>query len=344
MKITERIDILAATGKAIKSDIEQNSLEDLLFKVENENPWFVKDFVLYALNNIVENYLDAEKLTEWASRSGVEEVLKPKVIGLIPAGNIPLVGLHDFLAVFLSGNIAKIKPSSKDQSLNNYFLDVLKSFDNSVTKYLFNVERLTDFDAVIATGSNNTHRYFEYYFGKYPNILRKNRTSVAVLSNRISDQELYSLADDVFMYFGLGCRSISKLYLPSGFSVERLLDHFRRYEWLINHNKFQNNYMYQKSVYLVNSVSHFDTNFVLLTENENLHSPIGTLYFENYIDNADLVKKLESIKDDCQIVLSNEPINGYRTIEMGFSQKTTLFDYADGIDTMAFLKTLNTSN
>ncbi|MBI1184388.1 acyl-CoA reductase [bacterium] len=338
MKQTDRIQLLAACGSAIKSDLENNALDELYFRCENENPWFVKPFVEFALRQVSTSFLNQSELENWVAPYAFNQ--NEKTVALVPAGNIPLVGLHDLLAVFVSGHKALVKPSSKDKVLLSYILQILSELEPSIAEHVQLNDRLQDFDAVIATGSNNTNRYFEYYFAKYPNILRRNRTSAAIIPNDTAEESLDALCDDIALYFGLGCRSVAKLYMQEGFAIERLLEKMERYSWMGDHHKFHNNYMYQKSVYLVNSISHFDTGTLLLRENDALHSPVSTLYFEYFSDKNALAAMLEKWRDDLQVVVGNFEKTVENSVQYGFSQQTTLRDYADGIDTLAFLSGL----
>lgn len=340
MNLEDRIKILAAAGKAINNDLQANRLDDLFYKVANENPWFIKEYVTKALKNAAENYLSLEKLNDWASQYKI--VSKSKIIGLIPAGNIPLVGLHDLICVFISGNISYIKPSSKDSSLLHYIVNTILELEPKAREYIQFVDRLEKFDAVIATGSNNTHRYFEHYFGKYPSVLRRNRTSVGIISKNTSEFELRNLCDDIYEYFGLGCRSVAKLFIEEGFDITKLLDQTKDYEWLGNQNKFYNNYMYNKSVYLVNRVSHFDTGFSLFKEDEGFHSPISVTFFEYFKSIESVNAKLIELDENLQIVVGNNDFDlDLKLVPFGGGQKAGLKDYADNIDVMDFLLQLD---
>jgi hypothetical protein len=339
MNVNERIELLAAAGSLIESDLKQNRLNDLILKAENENPWFIKSFVAEALQNLVSNFLNKQKLIDWTKGYDFGDDLKS--VGIVAAGNIPLVGVHDLLSVFVSGNKTLLKLSAKDAALMNYVISSMAEIDPSISQRIEIVDRLKGFDAVIATGSDNTNRYFEQYFGKYPNLLRKNRTSVAVVENSITDKQLKLLVKDIYNYFGLGCRSISKVYLEDGFEKERLFSACSEFEWLQNHYKFQNNYTYQKSIYLVNKVSHFDTGFSIFREETALHSPIAVTFFEKFDSWADLNFQIEALQEQIQIVISDTDRNmQLPVIQYGNSQNTGLFDYADGKNTLDFLAKL----
>jgi hypothetical protein len=253
------------------------------------------------------------------------------------AGNIPLVGFHDLLCVLISGHMAQIKLSSKDSKLPSYIIKHLLWLEPGFEKNISVTEgKLHDFDAVIATGSDNSARYFHQYFGKYPNIIRKNRTSVAVLSGNESTQELSQLGEDVFSYFGLGCRNVSKIYAPVGYDFTLLLDAWQGFHDIIHHHKYSNNYDYQKSILLVNRLPFLDNGFVLLQENERLVSPISVVYTESYTTPKNLHEKLSAIREKIQCITGN----GDSFIPFGQAQYPSLGDYADQIDTLKFLSEL----
>lgn len=339
MNIAERIEVLSALGQSIKSDIKANRIDALLDLANQQNPWFVPEFSLSAMQAVAEHFLDAAKLKAWLAKYKLAQSFTDKNVGLVQAGNIPLVGFHDLLSIFISGHRAHYKPSSKDEVLQEYVLNELFAIEPKLSERFKNSQQLKEIDAVIATGSNNTNRYFEAYFKKYPSILRKNRTSVAMLDGSESEDELSALADDIFQYFGLGCRNVSKVLIPEDFEIERLLKSFEKYSWLGNHSKWDNNYTYQKSVYLVNKLSHFDTGFVLMAENSDLFAPLGMLYCQRYNDFNEVQAYLESRRGDLQVVVSKGEMD-FKTVPMGQSQRPTLTDYADNIDTLEFLKNL----
>jgi hypothetical protein len=253
------------------------------------------------------------------------------------AGNIPLVGFHDFLCALISGNNVQIKLSSKDSKLIKYLVGYIERIEPSFQGRITFKERLEGFDAIIATGSDNSARYFEYYFGKYPNIIRKNRTSCAILTDAESDQEIANLGIDIFSYFGLGCRNVSKLYVPTDYDFINLLSRLESFKEIIHHHKYCNNYDYQKSILLVNGVQHLDNGFLLLQENEKLVSPISVLYYERYVDESDLRNKLKVNAEKIQCIVGKvKPAE----IPFGQAQYPNVWDYADQIDTLKFLSEL----
>jgi len=276
--------------------------------------------------------LRSEKLMEWLSRYATTEGGTAKKVGIICAGNLPLVGLHDVLCVLLSGHIAYIKLSADDQLLMPALLKLLVRMDESLAEQLVYAEgRMNDMQAVIATGSNNTSRYFEQYFGHLPHIIRKSRTSVAILSGNESDEELNALGRDIFDYFGLGCRNVSKVYLPEGYDMNRLFNALYPYHEIVNHHKYANNYDYNKAVWLLNAEKLLDNGFILLKEDKSLASPTGSLYYEYYSSIAEIRASIASRADEIQCIVS------HADIAFGCSQQPALWDYADGVDTLAFL-------
>jgi hypothetical protein len=260
-------------------------------------------------------------------------------VGLILAGNIPMVGFHDVLCVLITGNVALIKASSQDARLIKYVLEMLIEIESSFKDQYYFVERLENFEAIIATGSNNTSRYFEYYFGKVPHIIRKNRNSVALLTGNETKEQLSELGHDIFDYYGLGCRNVSKLMVPKGYNFNFFFESIETYQPIINHHKYNNNYDYNKSIYLVNSDKHFDNGFLLLKEDERLASPLAVLFYE-YYDNLDSAQKLlEEQSDKIQCIVSTAPLQVQnQVVDFGKSQQPDLWDYADNIDTIEFLQ------
>ncbi|MBI3135111.1 MAG: acyl-CoA reductase [Bacteroidetes bacterium] len=312
------------------SKAEYQEFSALMDKVHIHNGWFTKSAVQTAFKGIAA-WLTEENLHNWVKSYNIREV-KPKRIAIIMAGNIPLVGFHDFLSVFLSGHKAIIKLSSGDQHLFKALVHYLAVIDSRITDLIEIKERfLGDFDAVIATGSDNSSNYFESYFGKYPHIIRKNRTSVAVIDGSETKEELTELGKDIFTYFGLGCRNVSQLWIPMDFDLNRFFEAIYEYNPIIHHNKYGNNYDYNKAVYLMNKANLLDNGFLLLKEDFALSSPLGMLHYVRYQDSIDAEHFLQDNKDKIQVIV------GKNYIPFGMSQKPGLADYADGVDTMRFL-------
>lgn len=328
-----RINAFSLLGQTLKN-INDDEFQTLAEQAARENPWFTKENVRMAMDGIIQ-LLQKERLERWVSSYSLRD--QSKKIALVLAGNIPLVGFHDLLSVLISGNNALIKPSSKDSVLLKYILQKLYDIEPVFRDKVEFAEQLKNFDAVIATGSDNSARYFDYYFGKYPNIIRKNRTSVAILRGNESEDDLAALAIDVFSYFGLGCRNISKLLVPAGYTFDKLFSTWEVYQPIIHHHKYCNNYDYQKSIMLVNQIPFLDNGFVMLHETTKMVSPISVVYYEQYKDEADLSNKLTEAEDKIQCIVGN----GTRAaIPFGKAQYPELWDYADGVDTLKFLTNL----
>lgn len=329
MNLQQRIDLLIRLGKYILENNEtwKQAKQD----AERQNSWFTPEFTDLASVNITNQFLLAEKLQAFAHAYLLTDATTlPKTVGLVMAGNIPLVGFHDWMCIFLSGHKAFIKSSSKDEVLMKHLLDQLISWNPDVFDQSVFGGILKGSDAYIATGSNNSARYFEYYFNKYPNIIRRNRTSVAILNGNESKDDLKRLSDDIHLYFGLGCRNVTKIYVPAGYDFVALLSSFKKYEYFIDHHKYKNNYDYQLAIHLLNHKYYMTNGTLLLSENSSIFSPISQLNYEFYTDQETLKKSLEE-NHDIQCIV------GEGLLPFGNSQYPSLTDYADGIDTMKFL-------
>lgn len=301
---------------------------------QHYNGWFTKENCLHAFQEWG-NILSKQNITTWLENYDLNSN-NEKIVALIMAGNIPLVGFHDLLSVLITGNKALVKLSSSDQRLIPLLVSYLKFIEPYFEdRVIFTKEKLANYDAVIATGSNNTARYFEYYFSKKPNIIRKNRNSVAVLTGKESKEQLYALGEDIFRYFGLGCRSVSKIFIPVNYNIDKFFKAIFGYNAIVNHNKYANNYDYNKAVYLMSAFKILDNGFLILKKDDSYSSPIASLFYEEYQDVNALKKKLESEKDKIQCIVSNGFTNG--EISFGHTQKPALSDYADGVDTVEFL-------
>lgn len=330
------VEILVKLGRRLK---QSGKIQEKIAAAERKNPWFVKQFVQNAFDTVCHEMLNEEKLQQWRSEYNLKEV--KRTIGLIFAGNIPLVGFHDFLCGYVACAKMKIKLSSKDDELFPAVLAELFSIDTSAKTRIQLVDKLENFNAVIATGSNNTNRYFEYYFRDYPKILRHNRNSVAVLSGSETAEELEKLSDDIFLYFGLGCRNVSKIFIPKGYDVTSLFPHFeKKYKWLHSHSKYMNNYDYHRTILLLNKTPHYANEFVMLAENYSIASSIATLHYEYWHDMNLLTTSLKSHSSEIQCVVANEELNlppSIQQVKFGQAQRPQLRDYADGMDIIKFL-------
>ncbi len=318
-----------------ESENQDMALVEAISKAEQHNGWFTKENILFALEQWA-NLLTKDQLESWLSKYEIKPLDEPKTVGIVMAGNIPLVGFHDFLCVLLSGNRVMVKLSSNDKILLPFLADFLIKVNPELAHRIQFVEgKMENFDAVIATGSNNTGRYFEYYFGKKPNIIRKNRNSVAILTGEESKDELEALGEDIFRYYGLGCRNVSKLYVPKGYDFEPFFNAMYAYKDIIHQHKYANNYDYNKAVYLMSEFQLFDNGFLVLKEEEALASPISVLFYSQYGSEEELRKILDRVKEDIQCLVTATGTGS--EVKFGETQKPRLDDYADGVDTMAFL-------
>ncbi len=333
MNLDQRIhSFLLLAGKLKTLDPDRRQM--LYSKARTHNPWFTGENIDLAFEGLF-RYLDKDKLEKWL-KAYPERSGKPKVIGVVMAGNIPMVGIHDFLAVLISGHRLQAKLSARDEVLIRFITDLLFEIEPAFRDYIRFVDRLKNYDAVIATGSDNTSRYFEYYFSKVPHIIRKNRTSAGLLSGEEQPEDLERLADDIFQYFGMGCRSVSKIYLPADMDPVDIKTGFNKYKSLIDHHKYANNYFYNRSVFLVNRTPHIDTGFLLMEENSGLVSPLSVLYYEHYSDRQDLETRLAAYAGKIQcLVAKDQWYPG--SLEFGKAQQPEVWEYADHIDTMDFL-------
>ena len=339
LNTTQIINAFAALGNYMLDPDEQ--LTAIIDTEHQYNPWFTPANVNKAVAAIGRS-LNTADLTTWLNKYDLTKTSNKK-IGLILAGNIPMVGFHDVLCVLVSGNFAMIKASTQDSRLIRHILQKLTEIEPAFTNSYNFVDRLENFDAVIATGSNNTSRYFEYYFSKVPHIIRKNRNSLAVLTGNETEEQLYELGHDIFDHFGLGCRNVSKVLVPKAYDFVPFFEAIQPYHPIISHNKYNNNYDYNKSIYLVNMLKHLDNGFLLVKEDSNWVSPLAVLYFEYYddIDQAQEIIIRES--DKLQCVVSAAPLQAdTQIVNFGMSQQPALWDYADGVDTMDFLSNVYT--
>lgn len=313
-----------------------DTFEEVIRNEHLHNPWFTERFVRLALEGIA-RMLQPETLRDWLKNYPGAGSQPPKKIGVVMAGNIPLVGFHDFLCVLLSGNRFVGKTSSKDDRLLRKVAELLIHLRPGLEEHiLFTDQYLKDVDAVIATGSDNTARYFEYYFRNTPHIIRKNRNGVAVLNGSENREDLRLLGQDVFTYFGLGCRNVTKLYVPENFDLTRIMEVWEPDDEIALHHKYQNNIEYHRAVYLMNSIPFLDNGGVLLKEDPGLSSPIGVVYYEKYSELERVLESLKINREQIQCTVSVDETVENR-VKPGQSQFPSPGDYADGIDTMQFL-------
>jgi len=329
----ERIDAFAALGDFLSGDSPE--LSGALRSATVQNPWYTEENTRKQLKAIAGN-LAADKLHAWLAP--YPDRNSDRSVGLVLAGNVPLVGFHDVLAVLLSGFRAQAKVSADDAGLTTFLLNVLQNIEPKFAKKIHCVDKLRDFDLVIATGSDNSSRYFEYYFGHKPHLIRRNRNSVAVLDGSEDRTALEALGEDIFAYFGMGCRSVSKLYFPKNYNLTVLFEALERYRSVRDHHKYANNYDYNKSVYLINGDRHFDNGFLLLKEDSRMASPLATVFYEDYENVAEIAQRLNAQSDKIQCLVSQSGIQtAVPTFSFGESQCPALSDYADGVNTLDFL-------
>ncbi len=329
MNLQYRIDLLVDLGEYILSG--NPAWAEAKEKASRENGWFIPEFVDLASNNIARQFLSRPVLEKWVSSYDIPaNTPQPKNVGVVMAGNIPLVGFHDFLSVFISGHNATIKTSSKDEKLIKHLVGKLAEWDEAVEECVSFADMLKGCDAYITTGSNNSAGHFEYYFGKWPHIIRRNRTSVAIVTGEETSEELAKLADDVYLYFGLGCRNVTKIYVPAGYDFVPLITAFKKYDFLADHHKYKNNYDYNLALHLLNKKYYMSNPSLLLVEESSLFSPISQLNYEFY-DNPDKLTDSLKVNKDLQCIV------GRGFVPFGQSQVPAIADYADGVDTLAFL-------
>ncbi len=348
MKLEQKIKILSKLGdifnslgnkepwKGYELGINQDEYKDfdeLVNRVHIYNGWFTEDSVRTSLLGL-STWLNEKDLEDWISKYNIENQ-KSKKVGVIMAGNIPLVGFHDFISVFLSGHKLVVKLSSDDEHLFKAVVKILALFDEEINNWIEIAEGpMKEFDAVIATGSDNSASHFESYFSKYPHVIRKNRTSVAILDGSESQDELKRLGTDIFQYFGLGCRNVSHIWIPKTYDLNKFFESIYDFNEVVNHNKYANNYDYNKAVHLMNQDDLLDNGFLLLKEDQQLQSPLGMLFYSRYDDIKEVEEYLKQNEDRIQAVV------GKNNIKFGDAQCPKLTDYADGVDTMSFLTSL----
>ncbi len=328
MNLEERISVLKLLNEYLQADLAP--LKTVKQKAFEKNKWFTNEFIDLSCKNISQHFLDAEKLRNWINHYHIDDNINPKTIGIVMAGNIPLVGFHDFLSVFITGHHQLIKLSEKDDIILAHLIEKMIEWNPKVSSVVRIAALLKDCDAYIATGSNNSVRYFNYYFGKYPSIIRNNKTSVAVLSGKESAEELALLADDVYTFFGLGCRNVTKILVPKDYDFVPLLNAFKKYDYFQDETKYKNNYDYNLALLIMNNKLYMTNGTIVLVENESPFSPVSVLHYEYYENGEKVFKELDQ-NENMQCIV------GQNHLPFGSSQTPGLFDYADGIDTMEFL-------
>jgi hypothetical protein len=343
MNINRRIQLISDIGEFLKNYLDENydnnndnklvEFKDVIIKAQSKNPWFTDANIKVNLTYWSKK-LTKHNLNKWLSKYNLNNTSR-KNIAIIMAGNIPLVGFHDFICVFLSGHNSIIKLSNNDNCIIPFLTDLMKLPSERI---VYSDSFLKDYDGVIATGSDNTSRYFDYYFKNKRSIIRKNRNSIAILNGEESDDDLKSLSQDIFTYFGLGCRNVSKLYVPKNYNFDLFFNSIFCYKELINNHKYANNYDYNKAIYLMSEYKFLDNGFFIVKEGNEMHSPISTINFE-YYDNVSILKEKINLEDDnIQCIVSNIEFKG--KVNFGETQNPSLNQYADNIDVMRFLLTI----
>ena len=339
MNQQQRTEAFVQLGKQLLEVAEnpQNSSWAAAFRqAKAKNGWFTQENISIALRGIA-RMLEPNKLEQWLNAYEIPE-RGTKKVGLIMAGNIPLVGFHDLLCVLASGNSAVVKMSSQDEVLPKQLIQTIHEISAELASRIeLSDRKLQGFTHIIATGSDNSARYFEYYFGKYPNTIRKNRNSIAIITGNETDDELRALGKDIFRYFGLGCRNVSKVYLSDTVEPKRLLEALEDWKPIGQHNKYFNNYEYHKAIFLVEKMAHFDNGFLLLREDANLGCPVGVLHYQTFGTIDQMKAEVEIRKDQIQCVVASDSLGFENSVPFGKAQSPELWDYADGVDTMAFL-------
>jgi len=330
MNLQNRIELLVK----LKDYLLENSEEwkEVKAQAYQKNGWFVPEFIDLAVHNIIEHFLQKEKLINWAKHYVIDDNIIAKNVGVVMAGNIPLVGFHDFLCVFITGHHQTIKLSGKDEVLLKHLVQKMYSWEVTIQNTISFATMLRGCDAYIATGSNNSAVYFDYYFGKYPSIIRRNRTSVAMLTGNENAEQLEKLADDIHLFFGLGCRNVTKIFVPEGYDFVPLLQSFHAYKYFADHHKYKNNYDYNLSIQIMNNRFYMSNEATLLVESDQSFSPISQLNYSFYKDRAAILANIKN-NNDIQCLPGVD-------IAFGQAQQPNLMDYADGIDTMQFLLSL----
>lgn len=343
MNINQRIEIICEIGKFLKNYLDEKydnikdhklgEFEKVIIKTQSINPWFTEENIKVNLTYWSEK-LTKTNLKQWLNKYDLNNNSR-KNIAIIMAGNIPLVGFHDFICVFLSGHNSIIKLSNSDNCIIPFLTDLMKLPSERI---VYSDSFLKDYDGVIATGSDNTSRYFDYYFKNKRSIIRKNRNSIAILNGEESDDDLKSLSQDIFTYFGLGCRNVSKLYVPKNYNFDLFFNSIFCYKELINNHKYANNYDYNKAIYLMSEYKFLDNGFFIVKEGNEMHSPISTINFEYYDNVSILREKINQEDDNIQCIVSNIEFKG--KVNFGETQNPSLNQYADNIDVMRFLLTI----
>lgn len=336
MNLEDRINVLDSLGSYLDT-AQDDEYQSCIRIAQQKNPWFTKENIHKALKNISSNFLKADQLTKWTEDYSIDNQHE-KTLALVLAGNIPAVGFHDIVCSFIANYTTQIKLSSKDDIIIPFLIKKINELDSRTIPYFTTVERLENFDYVIATGSNNTSLYFEQYFSKYPHIIRKNRHSIGIISPDFTDQDIIDLGHDIYDYYGLGCRNVSKLFIHESIEMNTVMELLHdEYKYVLQHTKYMNNYDYNYAIYLLNKDNFLMNGGIILKEDESLHSRIATVHFERYKDDSEVISKMENESEHIQCVVSKKQWQPFNSVLPGQGQSPTLWDYADGVDVMEFL-------
>ncbi len=339
MNLKDRIKALVELSKVLNKDNEELKANVLQSKLHNQ--WFTEENSWKMIEAIKTQFLAEDILEKWTAKYTIKDGNKIQKVGLVLAGNVPLVGWHDIMCCFVAGHTSLIKLSDKDKFLTPFFIKTLSEIDSRTSQYFEFIERLKDFDAVIATGSNNTSKYFEQYFGKYPHIIRANRNGVAVLTGNETDEEIKALGADIFEYFGLGCRNVSMCLVPRDLDWERYLNIWHEgYKLYAQHNKYKNNFDHNVSLFILNKTKYMISGSLIVKEDASIASRISSMHYQYYDSQEQLRAYLQENKDLIQCVVSSDEIKDIGTFRFGHAQQPKINDYADGVDTMEFLSNL----
>lgn len=323
------IALISSLKEYFSSSTNKEKIELFVDKSMQENPWFTKELINFSMNAIEEQFLDVHKWIEFFELEGDSELVEPKNVGLVLPGNLPAVGLHDVLMVLASGNFCLVKLSSQDKFLMTMYIQAIQE----VSEYSIEiVDKITSVDRVIATGSDFAGSYFTQYFKHIPHIIRKNRSSIAILHGNESLEDFQALGKDIFTYYGLGCRNVSSIFVPRNFDLIPLFDVLTTFQEVMDHHKYANNYQYQKTLMLLNQIPHFDLGNLLVLEKEDLVSAVGVLHLHYYDDQAEIAQVINQAMDKIQCIVGNDYIN------FGKAQQPALNDFADGVNTYQWLK------
>ena len=337
MNINDRINAFVKLGQTLKG-LDKSEFDAMVKKANHENGWFTEESILMAFRGL-SVLLEEKSLKAWATSYSLEPAIS-KIVGIAMAGNIPLVGFHDFLCVLISGHNLRYKPSSKDSVMLDFVQQKLIDIEARFRDRIHISDYLKGVDAIIATGSDNTSRYFEFYFRNIPHIIRKNRVSCAVIQGDEPENEIVSLGEDIFSYYGLGCRNVSSLFVPREMEITSILDRLNSFERVMLNHKYANNYTYQRSLAMLNQEPHLDNGFLLIKENSSLVSPVAVLHYLYYDDLHGLKQSISSQKDKIQVIVSAQGwFEG--SVPFGIAQLPQVIDYADNVDTMRFLGSLS---